>query len=112
MISKIVSSAKWWASANLELEDRQQRERVVERMGAETQFPQAAKQLREPQISSQTLVERIFVKDHAAGEVESTNRLRGRIIARTNEPSAGPRPVAVAACHRPHWQAPHRPAPC
>ena len=57
-----------------DLEDGHQRVVVIERMGSRNQLAQAAEQLLEPQIGSQAFVERIFVKDHAAGFLGRSGR--------------------------------------
>jgi len=54
-----------------DLENRHQGEMVVQRVRPGGQFPQATEQLLQPQIGSETLVKRVFVKDHAGGFLEA-----------------------------------------
>ena len=54
-----------------DLENRHQGEVVIQRVGPGDQFPQAAEQLLQPQVGSETLVKGVFVKDHAGGFLEA-----------------------------------------
>ena len=50
-----------------DLENRDQRKVMIERLGTWNQFPQPAEQLLKPQVGSEALVKGVFVKDHAGG---------------------------------------------